>query len=212
VGIVARTAGADDHRSMSTSSPTPPDEAGAPKPADEPTAPEEDGKRHRGWLWVSIALAVVVAGLLVWGLRTQSDLDKAQSDNTVLQTAGSGIQHAYDDLRTQPGLTSADLAATEQDVQQAESDATAAEQQAGDAEQKAAKAETQSDKASAETEQAQADAKSSDAKSKVAVDCAKAYVSAFGQLFEGTTPSDQAAKVGQQLDAVTADCKAAFAG
>jgi hypothetical protein len=32
-------------------------------------------KRRNWWLWVSVALAVVGAGLLIWALTIRSDLD-----------------------------------------------------------------------------------------------------------------------------------------
>ena len=38
-------------------------------------------------------------------------------------------------------------------------------------------------------------------------ECAKAYISAFGGLFEGDTVRDQAPAVREQLSAITATCK-----
>ena len=46
----------------------------------------------------------------------------------------------------------------------------------------------------------------------IARNCAKAYVSAFGLLFEGDSVEDQVPEVRKQFEAITADCKAAFEG
>jgi hypothetical protein len=41
----------------------------------------------------------------------------------------------------------------------------------------------------------------------IAADCAKAYISAVGVLFDGESTSDQKEKVREQLSANTATCK-----
>ena len=84
-----------------------------------------------------MALAVVAVGLLVWGLKTQSDLDDANQQVKDLQaqinkgkTAGGAaavsFKAVYDDLEKQLGATNADLASTQQDLQGAEQDAAKA--------------------------------------------------------------------------------------
>ena len=34
-------------------------------------------KRRNWWIWVSVALSLVVVGLLIWQFNTQSELDDA---------------------------------------------------------------------------------------------------------------------------------------
>src|SRR4051794_30400794 len=50
-----------------------------PTPSSTQAGQPSGGKRSP-WLWVSLALALVAVGLLVWGLSTKSDLDGTQSD------------------------------------------------------------------------------------------------------------------------------------
>jgi uncharacterized membrane-anchored protein YhcB (DUF1043 family) len=99
-------------------------------------------KKHRNpWIWVSVGLAVVVVGLLIWALSTRSDLDSANQDNEELQsqlekgkeTSSDALEDAkaaYDDVTKDLGATSEDLAAAEQDVDQAEKAAEKAEAEA----------------------------------------------------------------------------------
>ena len=39
--------------------------------------PDVEPKRRNPWIWVSAVLAVVAAGLLIWGPNAKSDADKA---------------------------------------------------------------------------------------------------------------------------------------
>jgi hypothetical protein len=43
-------------------------------------------------------------------------------------------------------------------------------------------------------------------------ECAKAYLSSLGALFEGDNPSAQASAVGEDLKSITDSCKKALAG
>jgi hypothetical protein len=191
---------------MSTSQP-----ADSTQPA-APAAPPPEETHHGPWRWISIVLAIAVVGLLIWGLRTNSDLNGAQDDNAALKSFSASAKSAYDDVSEQLGATSSDLAESEQQVDEAKADASQAEKDAAAAKEAAAKAESDQAKADAEAEQARADAEAADSKAKIAAGCAKAYVSAFGGLFEGDESSGGAEKAGQELEAVTADCKAALSG
>src|SRR4051795_5855512 len=121
-------------------------------PPEPPTAPPPDGagtppagsqpkNHHNVWLWASIALAIAVVGLLVWGLDKQSDLNaandkaaqaEAQADQQ--QDNGSAIvaamKSAYDDLKQQLGATNEDVQQTQDDLDQAQKDADQAEKDA----------------------------------------------------------------------------------
>jgi chromosome segregation ATPase len=186
--------------------------------------PPEGSKKHRNpWMWASIALALIAAGLLVWALTTQSDLNDAEKEADELQSqvdqgkeTGSAVltegKAAYDDLSQELGATSEDLDATEKDLEEAQKNVAKAEQDAAAAEQDAAQADSEADKAQAETEKAQAEAEAAESKAAVVTDCAKAYISALGALFEGDSVSAQAEVVKQQLESISATCKAAFEG
>jgi hypothetical protein len=197
-----------------------------PPPALGPGGPAGDDshEKHRNpWMWVSAGLAVIAVGLLIWGLKTKSDLDSAKQDVKHLEAelsqtkntgnaAADSYKTAYEDLQKQLGVTSTDLAAAEKDLKDAEQAAKMAEQDAAAAKQQAAKAQNATDKAKAEAEQAQADAKAAEAKTTVASDCASAYASAAGSLLESDDPSSEAAAVEQDLQSISSDCKAALGG
>jgi hypothetical protein len=216
---IAVPADLDDHEAMSTPDPpgTPP--VGGTMP--DGAVPE---KKHRSpWMWVSIALAVVAVGLLIWALNTNSDLNSTQDDVDDLQSqvdqgqeTGSAFvaaaKTAIAGLTSQLGATSDDLANAEQDVNDAQQTADQAQKDADAAQQSADKANDKTEKTQAEADQAKAEAKEAESKAAIAADCAKAYVSAIGTLFEGDDVRAQASQVGDQLQGITDQCKAAFGG
>src|SRR3954471_12893493 len=200
--------------------PTPP-----PGQAAAPAAPK------RGpWLWVSLALALVAVGLLIWGASTKSDLDGTQKDleqanqkveqlqadagkNTVLGGAlMQAAKSAYTQLSEQLGATTDDLAATQQELKTAQQTAAQADQAAAAAKQTADEAKSATDKAKATADQLTAEAGAAKAKATVAADCAKVSVSTLGQLFEGDSVRAQAQTVKTQLQDIAAQCKAALGG
>ena len=189
------------------------------------TQPQSGGsqaaaKHHNPWVWISAALVLVAAGLLIWGLSTKSDLDKANDDVASLQaqlaqtkqsggTAATAAKTAVQALAQQLGVTNQDLAATQQQLQTAQDAAKKAEQQVADAKDAVAGAK---DKTQAQLEQAQAEAQAAGAKVTVAADCGKTALSAIGTLFEGESVRSQAPAVMKQLQGIAADCKTALAG
>ena len=180
--------------------------------------------KHRGpWIWVCGLLVVVVIGLLVWALKSQSDLDTANQDIENLQaqvakneqqgsTASTAIKSAFSALAAELGATKEDLAAAEKAVQDAAAQGEQATKDAAAAAQAELAAKGKSAKAQAQTAKANAEKAVSDSKAAVAADCGKAYLAAAGTLFEGDSLSAQVPKVVSQLQGITADCKAAFAG
>jgi septal ring factor EnvC (AmiA/AmiB activator) len=138
--------------------------------------------------------------------------DESGSDGGALVAAGglAAAKRVYDDLTEQLGATEDELAATEQDLKDANADAKQAAQDADAAEKDAAQAGNETDKAKAEADKAKADAKAAESKATVVADCAKAYFSAFGMLFEGDDVQAQAAQVREQLKGITSDCETAL--
>ena len=116
----------------------------------------------------------------------------------------------YDDLTEQLGATQEDLAAAEQDLKEANAKAEQADKDAAAAEKQAASADNETDKAKAEADQAKAEATAAESKAAVVADCAKAYFSAFGTLFEGDDVGAQAEQVREQLKGITSECQAAL--
>jgi chromosome segregation ATPase len=151
----------------------------------------------------------------IWGISTRSDLDSAQKEASqnkeAASTVASSSKAAYEDLQ-EVGATSADLAQTEQDLKDAEQAAGKAEQDAAAAKQDADQAKNETDKAKAQAEEAQAEAEAAKSKSAIVADCAKAYFSAFGALFEGESVKDQAPAVKKELQSISGSCKAALGG
>ena len=142
-----------------------------------------------------------------------SEADQEQRSGGALLTAGAfaTAKALYDDLAEELGATQEDLATVEQDLQEANDTAKQAEQDADAAKQRADEADNDTDVAKAEADQAKADVKAAESKAALAADCAKAYVSAFGGLFEGESARDQAAAVRKQFASITTDCKGALA-
>ena len=170
-------------------------------------------RRRNPWIWISVVLAVVAIGLLVWGLKTQSDLDDANQQVKDLQariskgkTAGGAaavsFKVAYDDLEKQLGATNVDLASTQQDLQAAEKDVANAQQDAAAAKQKTSQAGNATDKANAEAEQAKAEAKAAESQTAIVTDCAKTYLTALGSVVQSDNPSDEAAAVKKDLQSI----------
>ena len=116
----------------------------------------------------------------------------------------------YDDLADQLGATQEDLGAVEQDLQDANDKANQAEQDAKAAKKRADQADNETDVAG-QRDQAKAEVKAAESKAAVTAGCVKAYVSAFGALFEGESVRDQAAAVRKQFASITTDCKGALA-
>ena len=150
---------------------------------------------------------------------TKQQLATAQQDLEDLQTSQrrrTGLalltgKVLYDKFAAELGATREELAETQQDVTNAEQAGTQAEQDAAAAEQDAADADTEIDKAKAEANQAKAESRAAQSKADAAKGCARAYIEAFGGLFDGDDARAQAATVRKDLQSVTAGCKATLA-
>jgi pyruvate/2-oxoglutarate dehydrogenase complex dihydrolipoamide acyltransferase (E2) component len=144
---------------------------------------------------------------------TATETATPEDDNgNALLTAGAlaTAKALYNDLKDQLGATQEDLAQTQQDLEKANQQAEQASKDAAAAKDKADQAGNQTEKAQAEAEQARADQKAAESKLEVATGCAKAYITAFGNLFEGDDLKAQAAKVSEQFKQIHADCQSAF--
>jgi uncharacterized membrane protein YdfJ with MMPL/SSD domain len=197
-------------------------EAREDQPPEEPTA-EPHEKRRNWWIWGCAGLAIVVVGLAIWGVGRQKALDDSQQEVATLQSqteqskdTGSAVvatfKGAYDALAQQLGATNEDLEATQQDLAAAQDAADKAEQDAATAKEDAAQAEDEVAKAGAQAEEAKAEAEGARSRATIVKDCAKAYVSAIGALFEGDSVSAQASAVRQDLRSISSDCANALGG
>jgi uncharacterized protein YoxC len=115
-------------------------------------------------------------------------------------------------LARELGATQEDVAATEQELADTQKEVDTAEKDAAAAKQKADDATDDAEKATAQVDQANAERDAAQAKAKIAADCAKAYVSAFGGLFGSGNVREQAPAVRKDLQGITAECKASFSG
>jgi type IV secretory pathway VirB10-like protein len=115
-------------------------------------------------------------------------------------------------LARELGATQEDAAATEQELADTQKQADKAQDDAAAAKQKADDATDDAEKASAQVDEANAERDAAQAKAKIAADCGKAYLSAFGGLFGSGNVSEQAPAVRKDLEGITAQCKTAFAG
>jgi hypothetical protein len=204
-------------------------------------APEQKKPRN-WWIWVSAALALVAAGLLIWALSLKSDRDSAHKelDKTKEQVASiqkeldsatqaepsptpddggaggavvaAGALAGFKALLDELGATQEDLDAAEQAVEEANRKAEQAEKDAADAKKRAEQADNETEKARAEAEQAKAEQQATESKAAVARDCANAYLSAFGTLLESDDPESEADAVREQFSSITDECREALAG
>jgi chromosome segregation ATPase len=172
----------------------------SPRDESAPAGPAPKKKRNH-WVWISVVLGVAAIGLLIWALQTRSDLNAANDKNADAKNVING-------LATQLGATNEDLADTQDKLDDAKAAEEQAQKDADAARDKAESADNAADKANAEADQAQAEADAVQSKASIAADCAKAYVSALGSLIGD---GDQTA-VKQQIQGITADCKAALEG
>jgi chromosome segregation ATPase len=146
---------------------------------------------------------------------TNQDLEALQSEGDDGNRTGAALVAAgalYHEFAEQLGATQEELAATQQDLEEAERTAEQADQDAEAAKQEAADAGDETAKAQAQADQAKAEARAAESRASIAADCAKAYIAAFGALFEGESASDQAPEVREQLSGITATCKDELAG
>ena len=177
-------------------------------------------KKHRNpWIWVSGVVALVAVGLLIWGVATQSDLNSSEDDVSELQTQVSNesaesqaAKDLADELAQDLDSTSEDLAATEEKVGEAEQSAEKAEEDAAAAKKDADQTQDATEKAQAEAKEAQATADAAQSKTEIAGTCARAYVTAFGALFEGESVQSQAPVVRKELQSISAQCQSALSG
>ena len=184
----------------------------------EPTAKP----RRNPWIWVSAFLAIVVVGLVIWQLDTQSELDKTQQTVKDQQAqidkatatgtdAAASYKTAYQDLEQELGTTQQDLSQIEQELKDAQKSATQAQQDATAAKQQAEQANTANDKAAAEADQAKAEADAATAQTTITKDCANAFLAEISTVMQSEDPNAAAAAAKQELQAIAKDCKAALA-
>jgi cysteinyl-tRNA synthetase len=150
---------------------------------------------------------------------TQKELDSAKQDIEELksQPAEEDDSHPgavlaagkvlYDEFSAKLDAAREDQAANEQALADAEKATAQAEKDAAAAQEAAGAASDETAKANAEAEQARAEAAAAESRAAAAAACAKAYISAFGGLFEGENPQDEADAVREELTRITADCK-----
>jgi DNA repair exonuclease SbcCD ATPase subunit len=143
---------------------------------------------------------------------TATPEDEGNGDALLAAGAVAAVKSLYDDLKQQLGATQEDLDQTQQDLDAANQQAEQAEKDAAAAKDKADQAGNDTEKAQAEAEQARAGQKAAESKAAIATDCARAYISAFGTLFDGDDIKAQAAKVREQLSQIHDDCQNAFKG
>ena len=173
----------------------------------DPRVQSTPASRKRPWGWIAVAglLAAAVAGLAIYAVNLNSDLDDAnakvasqQEQINKTQDAGAGVvtgaKAAYDDLSTKLGAAQRDAS---QAVEQASEKLNQAEQVAADA------------KGTAEEVQKQADA--AGAKAEAAATCAQSFLSAFSGVFSGSTLKEGVQATVTELQALQPQCESALA-
>jgi len=134
--------------------------------------------------------------------------DQSRDGTAALVAAGALVTGLAREL----GATQEDVAAAEQEVTDAQQQAEEAEQEASAAKRQAEDATDEAEKADAQVTQANAERDAAQAKARIAAECGKAYVSAFGGLFGSGNVREQVPAVRKDLQGITTECKTAFAG
>ena len=134
--------------------------------------------------------------------------DEGNGQTAALVAAGA----LFTGLARELGATREDVDATEKELADAQKEADEAEQEASAAKRQADDATDDADKANAQADQANAERDAAQAKARIAAECAKAYVAAFGGLLGSGNLREQVPVVREDLKGITADCKTAFAG
>jgi hypothetical protein len=134
--------------------------------------------------------------------------DEGNGQAAALVAAGA----LFTGLARELGATREDVDETEEELAGVQKEADAAEQAASAAKRQADDATDETGKANAEADQANAERDAAQAKAKITAECAKAYIAAFGGLFGSGHIRDQVPAVRKDLEGITTDCKAAFAG
>jgi hypothetical protein len=187
--------------------------------------------QHRSlWIWISAALAVVAAGLLIWALTQKSDADSAHADLKKSQEQVAQLQSQADKsaklsdtvtgalkagvgaVQSQLGLSGVDPAAAAQDLKSAVASSAQAQQAADAAATAASKAKGATAKAKAAANQAKAQAQVATAKARILADCTKAAVSSIGKAFQGGSVTAQIAALAQNFQGIAGNCKSALQG
>ena len=137
-----------------------------------------------------------------------SEEDQSKDGTAALVAAGALVTGLAREL----GATQEDVAATEEELADAQKQADTAEQEAAAAKRLADDATDDAEKADAQADQANAERDAAQAKARIAAECGKAYISAFGGLFGSGNVREQVPDVRKDLEGITADCKTAFAG
>ena len=126
---IAAPGGLGEHERMSTVDPDDGTSSGEPA-AESTTGPQDGGepavspadqapaKRRTAWIWLSVLLAIVAAGLLIWALTIQSDLDGTEQELASTQQELASTRQELDS-------TQQELDATRQDVEALEADGDA---------------------------------------------------------------------------------------
>jgi chromosome segregation ATPase len=178
------------------------------QPQPRPPAPETDpltGKEKRNWwIWVSVGLALVLAGVAFWLVQTRSDLEAAQQEAS---DATTSYKAAYEELEDELGATQKDLASAQDDLEQAQRDAEAAEQEAADAREQADSADDEIDRATAQADAAEADAKAADAQATLVTDCANTFIDQVATVLQSADPAAAAEAAKTELQPIAADCR-----
>ena len=79
---------------------------------------ESSTPRRSPWVWVSAALAVVCAGLLIWALTSRSDLDSTQEQLDSTQQELASTEQQLDTTQQSLDDTSQKLDSATQDAEE----------------------------------------------------------------------------------------------
>jgi chromosome segregation ATPase len=179
-------------------------------PAEPPAAePQQETRHHRGWMWLSIGLAVACLGIFAWGAAKSADLSDAQAQSVENTRA---VSDAAQDVDATIGAQNEEIAQASSDVAAAQAGTEKAQQDAAAAQAEASSAKSAQARAEAAAKEATAAADEAESKLEVVKGCASAYASAIGTLFDGDSVSEQAQRVKAELAGITEECRAAFGG
>jgi uncharacterized membrane-anchored protein YhcB (DUF1043 family) len=122
------------------------------------------------------------------------------------------IESLYDRFSGELDAKREDLASLQADVEAARQAADEADEAAAAAGREVENATGETERALAEADEARAEVEAAESRAGLATDCAKAFIAAFGGLFEADDGGEEPATVRGELASIVDDCEAQLTG
>lgn len=176
-----------------------------------PAAPDTPGKRSWGWIAVAGLLAAGLIGVGIYAMNLNSDLDDANAKVASQQKQIASQQKELEEAQsTGAGVVAAAKAAYERLSSQLGAAQQGGSQASAQASQKLTQAEQAAADAAGTAEELQKKVEAAQAKAEAAGSCAQSFLSAFSEVFNGSTLKAGAQAAVKELKTLQPLCAAAL--